>query len=358
MANKINVGLVGLGRIAGHHFKAIKKVNNFKIVAASDLNHEKRDNFFRKHKIKTFKHYSEMLDIQKNIDIVVIMTPSGMHFEHAYKILNKYKKSIIIEKPTCLKTSNLKKLYSLASKYKKKIYPVYQNRNNKCVIELKKLIESKKLGKIQIANLILRWCRPQRYYDLSVWRGTYSHDGGAMTNQGIHYIDLLRHLVGDVNKVFCKMSTFGSKIEVEDSAIANIEYNSGAIGTLEVTTAARPKDYEATISLIGTKGVAKIGGLAANIMEIYSPDQSICKKNSEKIPDAYGFGHFKLYRDVKNDYLNKKKFPVSSKDCIETVRFLNSFYISDEKKKNVSVKACKDSKRLGRKDEQISKKFR
>ena len=94
MANKINVGLVGLGRIAGHHFKAIKKVNNFKIVAASDLNHEKRDNFFRKHKIKTFKHYSEMLDIQKNIDIVVIMTPSGMHFEHAYKILNKYKDNL------------------------------------------------------------------------------------------------------------------------------------------------------------------------------------------------------------------------------------------------------------------------
>ena len=179
-----------------------------------------------------------------------------------------------------------------------------------------------------------------------------------MTNQGIHYIDLLRHLVGEVNKVYCKMGTFGSKIEVEDSAVANIEFNSGAIGTLEVTTAARPLDYEATISLIGTKGVAKIGGLAANMMEVFSPDPSICKKNSERIPDAYGFGHYKLYRDVKNDYLKKKKFPVSAKDCMETVKLLNSFYISDEKKKNVSVKSCRDSSRLGRKDEKISKLFR
>ena len=358
MVNKINIGLVGLGRIAGHHLKAIKKVNDFKIVAACDLNQIKRDAFSNKYKIKTYKHYDEMLINQKNIDIVVIMSPSGMHFEHAYKILNKYKKNIIIEKPTCLKTSNLVKLYAVASKYKKKIYPVFQNRNNQCVIELKKLIDNKKLGKIQIANLILRWCRPQRYYDLSVWRGTYSHDGGAMTNQGIHYIDLLRHLVGEVNKVYCKMETFGSKIEVEDSAVANIEFNSGAIGTLEVTTAARPSDYEATISLIGTKGVAKIGGLAANIMEVYSPDPSICKKNSEKIPDAYGYGHYKLYRDVRNDYLNKKKFPVNKKDCIATVKLLNSFYISDEQKKNISVKSCKDSSRLGRRDERISKLFR
>ena len=94
------------------------------------------------------------------------------------------------------------------------------------------------------------------------------------------------------------------------------------------------------------------------MMEVFSPDPSICKKNSERIPDAYGFGHYKLYRDVKSDYLKKKKFPVSSKDCIETVKLLNSFYISDEKKKNISVKSCKDSTRLGRSDEKISKLFR
>ena len=108
----------------------------------------------------------------------------------------------------------------------------------------------------------MRWCRPQRYYDLSDWRGTYSHDGGALTNQGIHHIDLLRYLFGEVKTVNCKMKTFGAKIEVEDSAVANLEFQNNSIGTLEVTTAARPKDYEASISIIGSKGCTswRLGG--------------------------------------------------------------------------------------------------
>ncbi len=358
MGGKINIGLLGLGRIAGHHTKAIRKIKKFKIIAACDLDKSKRENYSKRYKVKTYKHYNQMLLQEKDINLVVIMSPSGMHFEHAEKILNKYKKNLVIEKPTSLRVANLKKLYSLAKKYKKKIYPVYQNRNNKCVIELKRLIKKGQLGKIKLANLILRWCRPQRYYDLSVWRGTYSHDGGALTNQGIHYIDLLRYLVGDVKKVFCKMETFGARIEVEDTAIGNLEFEKGALGVMEVTTAARPKDYEATISLIGTKGVAKIGGLAANIMEEYSPNPKICKKFSENIPDAYGFGHYKLYKDVKNDLTKKNKFPINSEDCIKTLKFLNSLYVSDEMKKSILVKSSKDSKRLGRKNNKISKLYK
>lgn len=358
MGDKINIGLLGLGRIAGHHTKAIRKIKKFKIIAACDLDKSKRENYSKKYKVKTYEHYNQMLIKEKDINLVVIMSPSGMHFEHAVKILNKYKKNLIIEKPTSLRVANLKKLYSLAKKYKKKIYPVYQNRNNKCVIELKRLIEKGQLGKIKLANLILRWCRPQRYYDLSVWRGTYSHDGGALTNQGIHYIDLLRYLVGDIKKVYCNMGTFGSRIEVEDTAVGNLEFEKGALGVMEVTTAARPKDYEATISLIGSKGVAKIGGLAANIMEVYSPNPKICKRFSEKIPDAYGFGHYKIYEDVKNDFIKKKKFPINSEDCIKTLKFLNSLYVSDEMKKSVLVKSSKDSKRLGRKNNKISKLYK
>ena len=219
---KINLGLIGLGRIAGHHTKAIKKIKTFKIIAACDLYKKKRKTFSRLPGINLYSHYDEMLSNEKKIDIVVIMSPSGMHFEHAYKILKKYKKNVIIEKPTSLKVTNLKKLYALAKKNKKTIYPVYQNRNNKCVIKLKELIDRGKLGKINLVNLILRWCRPQRYYDLSVWRGTYSHDGGALTNQGIHYIDLLRYFAGDVKKVYCKMGTFGAKIEVEDTVVGTL----------------------------------------------------------------------------------------------------------------------------------------
>ena len=358
MPKKIKVGLIGLGRIAGHHTRAIKKNKNYEIISACDLKMDVRKKYKKIFGTKVYSNYDEMLINEKNLDLVVIMTPSGMHFEHAKRILSKYKKNVVIEKPTSLKVSNLKKLYFIAKKNKKKIFPVFQNRNNKCVIKLKELISKNKLGKIQLVNLILRWCRPQRYYDLSIWRGTYSHDGGALTNQGIHYIDLVRYLAGDIKKVYCRMKTLGSKIEVEDSIVGNYEFNNGAIGCLEVTTAARPKDYEATISIIGSKGVAKIGGLSANIMEEFSPSPKICKSFSEKLPDAYGYGHFKFYKDVSNDFLLKRKFPISPSDCIKSIQLLNSFYISNEKKKEINVLKSSDSKKLGRKNNRISNLYR
>lgn len=358
MAKKINLGLIGAGRIAGHHIRAIKKNKNFKILSICDLNTHKAQNYAVKNNLKYYSHYREMLSREKTLDAVAILTPSGMHYSHSIDILKKFKKHIIVEKPTALKSSEIINLYKAAKKVNKKIFPIFQNRYNKCISKLKNLIIQNKLGKIRIASLQLRWCRPQRYYDLSVWRGIYSHDGGALTNQGIHYIDLLRYLFGEIKTVNSKMKTLGAKIEVEDTVVANLEYMSGAVGSLEVTTAARPDDYGAIISIIGSKGFAQIGGLAANKIEIFSPNPKICKKFSEEIPDAYGFGHFKLYEDISEDLMGNRKFPMDMKDCFKTIQLLNSFYISDEKKRTISVKTVLDSKRLGRRNNKISKIYR
>ena len=354
----VNIGLIGAGRIAGHHIRAIKKFKSLKIVAMCDLHLNKLENHKIDNKVNKYNHYEEMLKNEKKIDLVVIMTPSGMHYEHAKKIITKYKKNIIIEKPICLKTSQVTELYKLAKKNKVKVFPVFQNRYNKAIQFLKKKKTIDALGKLRIISVQVRWCRPQRYYDLADWRGTFSHDGGALTNQGIHHLDAMRYLCGELKTVNAKMSTLGAKIEVEDSVVANFELKNGALGTLEITTSARPKDYNATISLVGSKGLAQIGGLALNELQIYSPNQNLCKMNSEKIPTAYGFGHFSFYRDIKNYFSNSIKFPVSFDDCLKTINLLNSFYISDEIKNSVNPTKIKDSKRLGTKNEKISKKYR
>ncbi len=354
----INIGLIGAGRIAGHHIQAIKKFKSFKIIAFCDLQLNKIQNHKLGNKVNSYNHYEEMLKNEKKLDLVVIMTPSGMHYEHARKIITKYKKNIVIEKPICLKSSQVAELYKLAKKNSVKIFPVFQNRYNKAIQFLKKKKAMSDLGKLRIINVQVRWCRPQRYYNLADWRGTFSHDGGALTNQGIHHLDAMRYLCGELKEVNAKMSTLGANIEVEDSIVANFELRSGALGTLEVTTAARPKDYNATISLVGSKGLAQIGGLALNELQIYSPNQKLCKINSEKIPTAYGFGHFSFYRDVNNYFSKFTKFPVSYNDCLNTIKLLNSFYISAEKKKSVNPKKIMDSKRLGIKNENISKKYR
>jgi len=354
----VNIGLIGAGRIAGHHIHAIKKFKSFKIIAMCDLHLNKLENHKINNKINKYNHYEEMLKSEEKIDLVVVMTPSGMHYEHAKKIITKYKKNIIIEKPICLKASQVKELYRLAKKNKVQVFPVFQNRYNKAIQFLKKKKTMDALGKLRIISVQVRWCRPQRYYDLADWRGTFSHDGGALTNQGIHHLDAMRYLCGEIKTVNAKMSTLGAKIEVEDSVVANFELRNGALGTLEITTSARPKDYNATISLVGSKGLAQIGGLALNELQIYSPNQKLCKMNSEKIPTAYGFGHFSFYRDIKNYFSNFTKFPVSFDDCLKTINLLNSFYISDEIKNSVNPMKIKDSKRLGIKNEKISKKYR
>ena len=354
----VNIGLIGAGRIAGHHIRAIKRFKLFRIVAICDLHTHKIENHKIANKVNCYDHYEEMLKNEKKIDLVVIMTPSGMHYEHAKKIIIKYKKNIIIEKPICLKTSQVEELYKLAKKNRVQIFPVFQNRYNKAIQFLKKKQTMNALGKLRIISVQVRWCRPQRYYDLADWRGTFSHDGGALTNQGIHHLDAMRYLCGELKTVNAKMSTLGANIEVEDSVVANFELRNGALGALEITTSARPKDYNATISLVGSKGLAQIGGLALNELQIYSPNQKLCKKNSEKIPTAYGFGHFSFYKDIKNYFSNSTKFPVSHNDCLKTINLLNSFYISDEIKKSVNPIKIRDSKRLGVKNEKISKNYR
>ena len=349
------VVVIGCGRIAGWHCRAIKSQKKIKLLGVCDLDEEKAKNYGIKFKVP-FTNYNKMLNELNEANTVAIITPSGMHFEHSYEILKKYKKNIIVEKPTFMKPEQVIKVYKLAFKQKNKIFPVFQNRYNLAVKRLKRAIDTKELGKIYSASVRMRWCRPQRYYDMSKWRGTFSHDGGALTNQGIHHLDLIKYLVGDISSVYCKMDTLGAKLEVEDTALSIIQFKNGAVGNLEVTTAARPDDFEASISVMGEYGMAQIGGVAVNNLEIFTPKPNDCKKYSDdfsKLPDrgrVYGRGHFDFYKDIIRDF-NGKKFPVSFKDCLSSINLLNAHYVSNEKDKrvNLSNNININSKYLGKK---------
>ena len=356
---KINVGIIGVGRISLHHINCIISEKSFFLSAICDLDNSKLNKFVKKYKTKGYLNYREMLSKHKEINLVIIATPSGMHYEHAKEIILRYKKNLIIEKPLTLKVSQAKELFRLSNKNKLKIFPVFQNRYNLAVRRVKKSITSGEIGKIRIVNVRVRWCRQQKYYDMSPWRGTYSHDGGALTNQGIHHIDLLRYLFGEVDYVNCQMRTIGSKIQVEDTIVATFGFKNGGVGTLEITTAARPIDYEASISLLGSKGMVQIGGIAVNKLEIFTPKQNDIKKFSESFKrNYYGFGHKYLYKSISNYFFKKKEFLISYNDCIKTLQLLHCFYNSAEQNKKIYFKNSRDSKKLGVKNEKISKLYR
>jgi len=354
----VKVALVGCGRVAGHHLRSIAGVEGGEIVAVCDLDEDKARAYGAEYGIPHYTDYHRMCGELPGIDVVAIITPSGMHFEHAADIMARYGKHLILEKPTFMRPEQLREAYTLADKLGVEIFPVFQNRYNRAVRRVKAAIDSGELGDIRIMSVRVRWCRPQRYYELAPWRGTFSHDGGALTNQGIHHVDLLRYLGGEVERVNASMRTLGADIEVEDTIVATLTYAGQAVGNLEVTTAARPDDFDASLSIVGANGLAQLGGLAVNQLEVFTPDPESCARHSQEIPDAYGFGHIAVYENLVARLHSGRTFPVDREDCLNSLKLLHAFYRSDEAGGWVDVDSTDQSTRLGRPGEEIAALYR
>ena len=353
------VAIIGCGRVSGHHCSSIMETPGAELVAVCDLDLAKAKVYREQFGVKAFTDYREMFEKCPNINTVSIVTPSGMHFEHALEIIQKYQKSVIVEKPTFLRPSQLKTAYDTAEKHGVGIFPVFQNRHNKAVQRVKKGILSGELGGIRIVSVRVRWCRPKRYYELAPWRGTYAMDGGCLTNQGIHHIDLMRFFGGEVARVCAQMGTLGADIEVEDTVVANATFANGALGSVEVTTAARPIDFEASLSVVCEKGLAQIGGIAVNELQIYTPDPAACPIASEDFSgNVYGHGHHELYKEIVETYQTGKLFSVSRSDAFSTIQLLNAFYVSSESCAWANVVTAGDSVRLGCANEELANLYR
>lgn len=361
---ELNVAVIGCGRIAGHHCRNIVANKGLKLVAVCDLEISKAEDYGREFSIPAYDNYRMMMEKHGNIDIVAIITPSGMHYEHAKEIILNYKKHVIVEKPTFLKLSHLKEIYACAEMAGVQVFPVFQNRYNKAVQRVKSALANGELGDTRIFSVRVRWCRPQKYYDLSPWRGTFAMDGGAITNQGIHHIDLLRYLGGEVEEVSAQMRTYGADVEVEDTCVSTLKFKSGAVGTLEITTSARPDDFEASISVVGSKGLAQIGGIAVNELQVFTLDtrqntESERLNNSEDFSTSvYGNGHRMLYADIVKHFNGTQPYPVSKEDAYKTIILLHSFYVSNENSSYVKPEEGRESAKLGMENETLAKLYR
>ena len=330
------------------------------MAAVCDLEEKKAAGYGAEFDIPYYTDYRRMLDEIPEIDVVSVNTPSGMHYEHGMELLVDWRKHLIMEKPTFMRPEQLLDAYRTADELGLKIFPVFQNRYNIAVQRVKTAIEGGELGQPRVVSVRTRWCRPQRYYELAPWRGTFSHDGGALTNQGIHHVDLLRYLGGTVERVSSTMRTLGAEIKVEDTAVATFTYESGAVGNLEVTTAARPDDFEASLSIVCSEGLAQIGGIAVNELQVFTPDPAACQASSEDFSNCvYGNGHAKMYHDIEAHLRRGATYPVSRDDALGTLSLLHGFYRSDEADGAwINVADGDQSTRLGRPGEEISELYR
>lgn len=298
---RFRVALVGCGRISRNHFDAIDKLEGLEVSAVCDVVEERARQAGEAQGVPWFTSYETML-ADAPADVVAICTPSGLHPQHGI-MAARAGKHVVSEKPMAISLTAADELVAACDAAGVHLFVVKQNRLNTPVQLLKRAVDKGRFGRLYMANCTVRWTRPQEYYDQAPWRGTWEFDGGAFMNQASHYVDLVQWLVGPVESVMAKTATLARRIEAEDSGVALFKFRNGALGSMEVTMLTYPKNLEGSITLLGERGTAKIGGTAVNRVEHwsfadYDDDDKLVEVASSNPPNVYGFGHEGYYRNV------------------------------------------------------------
>jgi UDP-N-acetyl-2-amino-2-deoxyglucuronate dehydrogenase len=268
MARKLGFGIIGCGMISEFHINAIEELSDkAKLVGITDTVRDNAERVSSRHGgLKIFDTVDEMLSC-KDIHAVCICVPSGYHADVIYKAA-KAKKHIVVEKPLAITKEQLDEIERVVSENKVTLAVISQLRFAKDIKRVKYSVESGELGKIVCADMVMKYYRSQEYYDSGAWRGTKKLDGGgALMNQGIHGVDLLQYLAGEIKSVFAFSKTLARKIEVEDTLCASVEFESGAIGVIQATTSVYP-GYPRRIEINGDRGSVCIEETAITKMDI------------------------------------------------------------------------------------------
>lgn len=295
------VAIIGCGRISKRHIEVIKENPALKLVAACDIQYDKT---FVAGIDEIYNNYHEMIKFS-NPDIITVCVEAGNHARVVCDIA-RYGKDIIVEKPLALNLEDADSMIEECDKYGCKLYVVMQNRYNKPIIRLKEALEKGRFGKIILGTIRLRWCRHQEYFDMDAWRGTKDLDGGVFASQASHHVDMLRWMLGKPKTVKSITKTRLLNIEVDDTGIAIIEFENGALGVIEATNAARPENIEGSISILGEHGTVVVGGKSMNKLITWKFDHEDPMDKDiflweENPPDIYGYGHKRFYDAVINE---------------------------------------------------------
>ena len=352
----LKFALVGCGRIAKRHSELLgfDQIKGAKLVAVCDNVVDKAIKIAGQFGISSYEDMDEMM-ISESIDVVVVLTPSGLHAEHVVN-LSKYGKHIMVEKPMALTIEDTEDMISACDVNHIKLFVIKQNRFNVPVVKLKETLDSGRFGKLTLGTVRVRWARHQAYYDQDSWRGTWSMDGGVLTNQASHHVDMLEWMMGDVESVFAKISTALADVETEDTAIVTLKFKSGALGIIEATTAARPTNLEGSISILGENGTVVVGGVAVNEMQTWTfedkqdGDSDVLEKFSVNPPNVYGFGHQAYYEHVIDCIETGSANLVDGLQGRKSIELISAIYESAETGKEVFLKFQPKHCRLGQKN--------
>ena len=331
MSNPLQFAIIGCGRIAQRHAEHIS--SRGKLVAVCDVVKEKADELAKKYNAKAYYSVRDFLANEKDVQVVAVCSPNGLHAEHAIQSLQAGF-NVLCEKPMALTSYDCGEMIKAAERTNKRLFAIKQNRFNPPVETVKRLIDEGRLGKVFSIQLSCFWNRNPDYYHNS-WKGTLKLDGGTLFTQFSHFIDLLYWMVGDVKKIQAMMGNFAHQgiIEFEDTGVVILEFQNGVIGTINYTVNSFGKNMEGSLTIFGEKGTVKIGGQYLNELEY----QNIEGYKIENLPEgnrANNYGnyqgsmsnHDKVYDNLIEVLQHNASISTSSFEGLKTVEIIEKIY--------------------------------
>lgn len=338
--------LIGCGRISPNHIVAARN-NRLELVAICDTDEscmkDKVLKFRLDADVRRYTDHREMIEQQKP-ELVAICTESGKHAEIALFCI-AHGCNCIIEKPIALSLADADAVIAASIRHHVKVCACHQNRFNRSVQAIREAVDMNRFGRLFYGTAHIRWCRDRAYYDRAPWRGTWEQDGGALMNQCIHNIDLLRWMMGgEIEEVVGMTDRLGHPyIEAEDMGIALIRFSNGSYGIVEGTTDVYPKNLEETLCIFGEKGTVRAGGQSVNVIEEWrfsdmldDPDE-VKARFHEDPPNVYGYGHTPLYADMIDAIEQDRQPYVTALDGKRALELVLAIYKSAAEGKSVGL---------------------
>jgi UDP-N-acetyl-2-amino-2-deoxyglucuronate dehydrogenase len=274
-------------------------------------------------------------------DLVVLCTPSGLHSQQAIKVA-QHGVHVVTEKPMATRWTDGLDMVRACDEAGVRLFVVKQNRRNATLQLLKRAMEQGRFGRIFMVTINVFWSRPQQYYDSARWRGTWEFDGGALMNQASHYVDLVDWLVGPVESVQAYIATLARNIQVEDTATVGVRWRSGALGSVNVTMLAYPKNFEGSITILGECGTARVGGVAVNEIQQWQfadarPEDKEIAAANYTTTSVYGFGHPLYYENVIKVLRGECEPETDGREGLRSLEILIASYLSARDGRRVAL---------------------
>jgi len=330
-ATTLGVAIIGLGYVSTRHVESILGSPRATLAAVCDANTERAQAAGEKYRVPWFTDPNDIFEVP--FDLASVCTPSGTHKDIALTAL-RHSRHVLIEKPLALTSADVGEVMSAAAHAGLLVTTVFHNRFNDAVLATRAPLQDGHFGEIRYASAVARWYRDQSYYQ-GTWRGTALLDGGVLLNQGIHYVDMLLHTIGSRPiSVYCKTARLVHDIETDDFGLLVIEFEDGSVGTIEVSTIAYPANLEGSLTILGTKGCVKLGGVALNTIEAWRLDTAaeprIDVSNSRN-------AHARVYESVIASILDGHPLYLTPGELLAVHSVIDAAYASARRKERVAL---------------------